>query len=745
MNYLYGKLNKELERIEYSGEDTETIDINIDNENNIIKANVIRTPKTLIINDNISGEKDRFNGAYDVSIEIPRYELEQEEDPIGNMLVYDFKLNGNIISKIQIPYDKDVFDIELDICTEDDNPIEGLKIGDPYLKITIEDGQGSSTYKYISLAGLKYKAGEGIDIENNTISINQDLLQKIDNHINNKDNPHQVTQQQVGIYTYKNINATFEETNESEDYPYSADIELEAIKDDTQIPNIYFSKEQVDSGNYASYCETYYRQSNIGEIINPISIGDNLGGAGFFVNDEQPDFSLLNWSDAQTWENFGFEDSSVIKTDYKSPKYITLISSDSDPKTIVEENTLRVCYFEQEFKAQLSEQYQWYFPADTYAVIMPGYYQFIFYASKESWDPYGNMSIGGYKGTGWGGSFYNSVDKKFAVLAEGTSNVTYIIYNNIGYVDNQQSIWGKWITKDKHFIQTQDEINLKNNESTSIIYLYLPSNVSEVNNLINKLNSMDWDNPDASGTNPVLGEYKYIHFFSIVSSITELYVVYQFEIGNQKAYAIGFENASSFSWVSWGGTPDVALNFDSNVIISNIQHQDIWGQYISNCNRNIKKLSENDIVSKFVFDTSWTWNYNYNMFKNLLDWNNPDETISESDYTIKKIHIFKYGDKYASICNQIDTSSNNTKSYFIQLNKYGWEYKSNFNNGTYSSQSWNNSEYTLDSPVTISEIKYQNIWGSAIGKEVKVKDAGYFLKAYSKTSNKITIPAITLQ
>lgn len=216
MNYLYGKLNKELERIEYSGEDTETIDINIDNENNIIKANVIRTPKTLIINDNISGEKDRFNGVYDVSIEIPRYELEQEEDPIGNMFVYDFKLNGDIISKIQIPYDKDIFDIELDICVEDDNPIEGLQVGDPYLKITIEDGHGSSTYKYISLAGLVYKAGDSIKIENNIVSINlqtgslsdkfntivdsiQHTQDDINAHIFDTNNPHDVTKSQIKL------------------------------------------------------------------------------------------------------------------------------------------------------------------------------------------------------------------------------------------------------------------------------------------------------------------------------------------------------------------------------------------------------------------------------------------------------------------------------------------------------------------------------------------------------------------
>lgn len=771
MNYLYGKLNKELEYVKYSGEDTDTVNITVDNTDNIIKADIVRTPKTLTIHNNIYDSYDSFNGAYDTLIELPNYEIEQEDFPEGSLLIYDFKLNGEVISKIRIPYDKDIFNIELDVCVEDDNPLEGLHVGDPYLKITIEDGHGSSTYKYISLASLVYKAGDSIKIENNIISVDLDngkLSDKLNSieqniaqaqselnaHVGDKANPHQVTQQQVGIYTYKNIEANFEENQGNESYPCAADIELEAIKDDTQIPNIYFSKEQVDSGNYAPYCETYYRESNIGEIINPISVGDNLGGAGFFVTDEQPDFSLLDWSKAQYWENFGFTDSTVIKSTYKSPKYITLISSNSDPSVTASNNTIRVCYFEQEFRAEETENtsYQWYFPAGTYAVIMPGFYQFILYASKESWDPYGNMNTGGYKGTGWGGLFYDATNKKFAVFGENTSSVTYLLTGTIEYVDSQQDIWGKWITKDKHYVQTQNEINLKENESTSIIYLYLPSNREDILKFVHELETLDWNNPDKSGTNQYLGDYKYIKLFSLTDTTNNIitpYCVYQFDVESedhsqhQIAYAIGVENAGSFNWVSWGGTPDAALKFDSNVTVSNIHHQEIWGPYISNCNRSIKKLSENDIIDKFIFDVSWEWNFYYNVF-DRLDWNNPDETITESDYLIKKIHIFKYGDKYASICKQIGVSSSEVRKYFIQLYAYWGEYTAYLNNNKYS-QYWNDFEYTPDLPVTITEIKHQEIWGSAIGKKAEIKEAGYYLKAYSKEAGKITIPAITLQ
>ena len=773
MNYLYGKLNKELEYVKYSGEDTDTVNITVDNTDNIIKADIVRTPKTLTIHNNIYDSYDSFNGAYDTLIELPNYEIEQEDFPEGSFLIYDFKLNGEVISKIRIPYDKDIFNIELDVCVEDDNPLEGLHVGDPYLKITIEDGHGSSTYKYISLASLVYKAGDSIKIETNIISVDLDngkLSDKLNSieqniaqtqselnaHIDDKANPHQVTQQQVGIYTYKNIEASFEEKQGNESYPCAADIELEAIKDDTQIPNIYFSKEQVDSGNYAPYCETYYRENNIGEIINPISVGDNLGGAGFFVTDDQPDFSLLDWSNAKEWVDFGFKDISgeigntIIETDYRSPKYITLISSKSDPTVTESNNTLRVCYFEQEFRAQLGE-YQWYFPADTYAVIMPGFYQFILYASKESWDPYGNMNVGGYKGIGWGGTFYDATNKKFVDSGDNASDITYILTGTINYVDSQQDIWGKWITKDKHYIQTQDEINLKENESTSIIYLYLPSNDEDILKFVHELETLDWDNPDKSGTNPYLGNYKIINFFTVSdgSGTSRPYCVYQIDIESedhsqhQIAYAIGFENADSFNWVSWGGTPAAALKFDSNVTVSNIHHQEIWGPYISNCNRSIKKLSENDIIDKFIFDVSWEWNFYYNVF-DKLDWNNPDETITESDYLIKKIHIFKYGDKYASICKQIGVSSSEVRRYFIQLYAYWGEYTAYLNNNKYS-QYWDDFEYTPDSPVTITEIKHQEIWGSAIGKKAEIKEAGYYLKTYSKEAGKITIPAITLQ
>ena len=52
MNYLYGKLNKELEYVKYSGEDTDTVNITVDNTDNTIKADVVRTPKTLTIHNN---------------------------------------------------------------------------------------------------------------------------------------------------------------------------------------------------------------------------------------------------------------------------------------------------------------------------------------------------------------------------------------------------------------------------------------------------------------------------------------------------------------------------------------------------------------------------------------------------------------------------------------------------------------------------------------------------------------------
>ena len=39
MNYLYGKLNKELEYVKYSGEDTDTVNITVDNTDNTFDLN----------------------------------------------------------------------------------------------------------------------------------------------------------------------------------------------------------------------------------------------------------------------------------------------------------------------------------------------------------------------------------------------------------------------------------------------------------------------------------------------------------------------------------------------------------------------------------------------------------------------------------------------------------------------------------------------------------------------------------
>lgn len=176
MNYLYGKLNKELEYVKYSGEDTDTVNITVDNTDNIIKADIVRTPKTLTIHNNIYDSYDSFNGSHEVEVEVPKYTLELQESSDEYLSTYDFKLNDKTLTTIK-------------------------------------------------------------------------MLQ-------------QVTQNQLGFYKYTDVEANFEETNERQDYKYSADIKLKDLISDTQIPNIYFSKDQVDSANYAPYCETYYKENN---------------------------------------------------------------------------------------------------------------------------------------------------------------------------------------------------------------------------------------------------------------------------------------------------------------------------------------------------------------------------------------------------------------------------------------------------------------------------------------------------
>ena len=757
MNYLYGKLNKELEYVKYSGEDTDTVNITVDNTDNTIKADVVRTPKTLTIHNNIYDSYDSFNGAYDTLIELPNYEIEQEDFPEGSLLIYDFKLNGEVISKIRIPYDRDIFNIELDVCVEDDKPLDGLHVGDPYLKITIEDGHGSSTYKYISLASLVYKAGDSIKIENNIISVDLDngkLSDRLNNivtqaqselnaHVNDKANPHQVTQQQVGIYTYKNIDASFEEGQGNESYPCAADIKLEAIKDDTQIPNIYFSKEQVDSGNYAPYCETYYRESNANTSVVSYKTGEKFYGWYADIN-SKPNWDLLDWDNAEVSDGFS---------------YINLIedpeATNAGPVGII---TIMKRYGD----------YGNFHYDKGYFYIVAGGSSFIYISPPDS------------SGSGGGG-----VDPQYLVERNGwfQSNYFSSSYRTAGKL-NYYDIWKHWIYASSNIIRTKEQLELKEDKwYVPCPWSYLPT-LNENNPFFDqekaesfkehiKNNPDFFNNADLTFSNEGINS-KFIRIFDItlLESISNI---------TKGTYSIYFAWAEANPWIwtlyrSKVDNPTSMSDFASYdsteleyVKVSNIKDgfQEALGDYIYEFDSNIQKLSDNDTVDELVFNTvkGFTTENGYSDDISLfskLDWDNADgikDPPISGSYERKVIDLFNINGKVFSDIADIpsSTSTGLPKKYYLAIgsgstasandDKFVYECSIRISSGyeIVSDYHWNIQTYAETTPLKINNIKHQDVWGLQIGKRAAITEAGYYLKAYSKEAGKITIPAITLQ
>ena len=761
MNYLYGKLNKELEYVKYSGEDTDTVNITVDNTDNTIKADVVRTPKTLTIHNNIYDSYDSFNGAYDTLIELPNYEIEQEDFPEGSLLIYDFKLNGEVISKIRIPYDKDIFNIELDVCVEDDNPLEGLHVGDPYLRITIEDGHGSSTYKYISLASLVYKAGDSIKIENNIISVDLDngklsdrlntivtqAQSELNAHVNDKANPHQVTQQQIGIYTYKNIDASFEEGQGNESYPCAADIKLEAIKDDTQIPNIYFSKEQVDSGNYAPYCETYYKESNANTSVISYKTGEKFPGWYADIN-SKPNWDLLDWDNAEV-----------------SSEGITYINLIEDPEA-TSENPYGVMTIMKGYGDYVS----WHYDKGYWYMVVSGS-SYIYITPPDSFPP----DVG------------EGADPRSIIERNGWLDAKYFYSSSytIGKL-NYYDIWKHWIYASSNIIRTKEQLELKEDKwYIPCPWSYLPT--PDGNNPFfdqEKAESFKEhikNNPDFFNNADLISSSeglngKFIRIFDITlpkstSNITKgTYGVYfGWAEGNPWVWTLCRSKVDNPTSISESDFTDYDSTELEGVKVSNIKDgfQEALGDYIHEFDSNIQKLSDNDTVNELVFNTveGFTTKNGYSDDISLfskLDWDNADgikDPPVSGPYERKVIDLFNINGKVFSAIADIpsSTSTGLLKKYYLAIgsgstasandDKFVYECSIRISSGyeIVSDYHWNIQTYAETTPLKINNIKHQDVWGLQIGKRAAITEAGYYLKAYSKEASKITIPAITLQ
>lgn len=90
----------------------------------------------------------------------------------GYSASYHLKKDGeNIGEAINIPKDMVVQSGDVKTCAEADKPVVGYKVGDKYIDLLLANADDQHIYILVSDLVDVYKAGDGIKIEGNTVSI----------------------------------------------------------------------------------------------------------------------------------------------------------------------------------------------------------------------------------------------------------------------------------------------------------------------------------------------------------------------------------------------------------------------------------------------------------------------------------------------------------------------------------------------------------------------------------------------
>lgn len=587
---------------------------------------------------------------------------------------------------------------------------------------------------------VKY-SGEDTDRLNNIVTQAQSELNA---HVNDRANPHQVTQQQVGIYTYKNIDASFEEGQGNESYPCAADIKLEAIKDDTQIPNIYFSKEQVDSGNYAPYCETYYRESNANTSVVSYKTGEKFPGWYADIN-SKPNWDLLDWDNAEVSDG---------------RTYINLIE---DPEA-TSENPFGIITI---MKIQ-GDSFGWHWDKGYWYMVGSGA-SFIYVTPPDSFPP----DSGG-----------EGVPPQYIVDYNGWIDAKYFYSSNytIGKL-NYYDIWKHWIYASSNIIRTKEQLELKEDKwYIPRPWSYLPT-PAEDNPFFDQEKAESFkehikNNPDFFNNADLTFNDEGINGKAIrIFDITLPEPTRNMTKGTYSIYFVWAE-ANPWIWTLYRSKVDNPSDFASYAeleggIVSNIKDgfQEALGDYIHEFDSNIQKLSDNDTVNELVFNTIEGFTTAENGYSDdislfsKLDWDNadgikdPPPAPASGSYERKVIDLFNINGKVFSAIADIpsSTSTGLLKKYYLAIgsgstasandDKFVYECSITISSGyeLVSDYYWNIQTYAETTPLKINNIKHQDVWGLQIGKRAAITEAGYYLKAYSKEAGKITIPAITLQ
>lgn len=95
----------------------------------------------------------------------------------GYAATYHLTKDGtNVGAAINIPKDMVVSSGSVETCTEADVPVEGLEVGDKYIDLVLANT--SSSHVYIPVTDLIdiYTGGNGINVNNNVISIDTDIV-----------------------------------------------------------------------------------------------------------------------------------------------------------------------------------------------------------------------------------------------------------------------------------------------------------------------------------------------------------------------------------------------------------------------------------------------------------------------------------------------------------------------------------------------------------------------------------------
>lgn len=231
MDFIYSQLDAELEKIVYTGINSTTTDIDINNLDRTIKVDVKCLPTSLVFA--IYGQETpvSFNGSETKTIVLHDFTLDEVTPSSGYAKAYSLMKDGEAIGDtINVPLDIHINGCILKVCSEVDVPVVGYKVGDHYLDITQSN---SSEHVYCNVESTM----GGLDVRVTALETKvEELEDELDAHTSNTNNPHSVTKAQVGLGDVVNKGMDDAPTANSDKYVKSGGVydAIQEVAGDTQ-------------------------------------------------------------------------------------------------------------------------------------------------------------------------------------------------------------------------------------------------------------------------------------------------------------------------------------------------------------------------------------------------------------------------------------------------------------------------------------------------------------------------------